>query len=302
MSIGIVSLLIIGWEPVTKDEFVNWRLDQLRQKQITDDELSPKIRFGDIVLEDYFRKKGDGYFYLGGLGGTYWNPGEKYQLDEIEKGFSEYSSEREEAVFSVRTGENNLYVNLDQGGKELTKKYLQALDQYQVSGFDTLFIDFRFMRQFDFSQLIALFNQLGPQEKTFLGTVINPYQEVELKTSGQPFFYANQYVFLVHENLPDPLKGLVGVFGSQDGYRIRGTYLPLQDSVCVYTDYEVEEEFYRICADHFVPARYGTSKGEEVLSVGQDEWQELFSEMEKNWYRVRDTAFMDSYLPVLLGM
>lgn len=302
VSVGITSILIVGWESVAEDEFVIWRMDQLRQKQITDEDILPEIRLGEIVLSDYFRQKNDAYFYLGGLPGTQWTPGQSYRLEEIKEVFLNRIPEQENFFYAQLLGENSLYINLDRGGKDLTKKYLQTLDQYQISGFDTLFIDFRFMRSIDFSQLIALFNQLGPQEKTFLGTVTNPYEEVELETSGQPFFHADRYVFLVHEDLSDPLKGLIEVFRSQEGYRIRGPLESSQDTICVYTGYEIGDEYYRICADQFVPAQYGFSKEKVITPAENDAWQEMFLEMEKNWYSSRDTTFMKNHLPLWLGM
>jgi len=299
-SAGITTVLLVGWESVTEDEFVDWRLDQLRQKQIMDEQLLPEPQFGGIVVSDYFRVKGDEYIYLGGLPGTPWIPGEGYQQDDIRKLLLELTREEEEVFYALRLGKNNLYINLDQGGGNLTKKYLHTLDQYQVSGFDTLFIDFRFMRQYDFAQLIALFNQLSPQEKIFLGTIINPYQEVELETSGQPFFYANQYVLMAHENLSDPLKGLIGIFEAREGYQIRGTYDLSQDTVCVYAGYDIGGKLYRICADQFVPAQYVSVKQEVISPMEVGEWQENFLMMEKNWYGVRDTAFIDKHLSLWL--
>lgn len=292
---GGMMLVMAGLTPAGENDFRDRRLYQLQKKQLTRDILEPKEQIGSVVLSDYFEKNGTAYFYLGGLWDVDWIPGDMYSGIEIEKILrgKDFTGE-EKAFFSQSLGENNLYINADCGVRDPTKKFLQALDQYQKQRFDTVFVDFRFLRETDFSQLIALFNQLSPREKIDLGTVTNPYQRTELKTSGQPFFHADQYVFLVDPSVPESLRSLILIFQSRAGYEIRGAAGEVHDTVCVETEYHIGAEKYRICTDQYIrPAQ----KGEKGETLPDERLQEMFLRMSEYWYGRRDTQYLVTHLP-----
>jgi|GEM_PF-3598411 len=299
---GILILLTTGISSLSRNDFLELREEQLREKQVNEEILVPVDEIGGISVMDYFDRSGENYVYSGGLYGVDWIPGELYDRSEIEKILNKrgFVEERME-FFSGELGGNNLYINVDLGIGDPAKNYLKSLDQYQKSGFDTIFVDFRFMREENFSQLIALFNQLSPRDKIDLGTVINPYQKAELKTSGQPFFHANQYVFLVNSYIPESLKSLVLPFHYRDGYHILGEMGSVQDTVCIFTNYVILEKQYRICTDQFIPPKM---KGEENFfpDEGKEVLQEMFLQMDRYWYGKKDTQFLMTHLSQWLGI
>lgn len=296
---GGLILVAAGLSPAEVGDFNDRRLYQLQKKQLTRDVLEPEEQIGSVVLSDYFEKSGMSYLYLGGLWDVDWIPGDSYFRSEIESVLRERDfTGKEKTFFSQRLDVNNLYVNVDCGVLDPSKKFLQALDQYQTQSFDTLFVDFRFLRETDFSQLIALFNQLSPREKIDLGTVINPYQRTELKTSGQPFFHADQYVFLVDSVMPESLLSLCLIFESRAGYEIRGAGTEVQDTVCVETEYQIGKEKYRICTDQYIRP---SLKGEKKEILPDERLQEMYFRMSEYWYGRRDTQYLVTHLPEWLA-
>lgn len=297
----IAGLLFYGIHSMSERDLVAMKKDQLRKKQIIPEELQPIEEVAYLAVKDYFRMEGPSYQYLGGLFDSDLVPDQLYDQPVVHRALQSAASpaEKGEGFYAQSIGRGSLYINVDQGIRDPVKQFLESLDAYQNSQFDTLFIDFRFIREVDFSQLIALFNQLSPREKIKLGTVKSAYRETEIKTSGQPFFNADLYVFLVNSYIPESLKKLIQPFQSRNGYEVWGEIGPVPDKVCVFTKYEIKGDHYRICTEQF----YTPKRGSETTIAPQEvreELQEMFFQINEFWYGRSDSAYMASQLPMWL--
>ena len=291
------GLLIFGVDAVNKADFERYRESQLNERAEEGREPVLVETESGISVSDYFEKSGERYRYRGGLFFTGFLSGEFYGKEDLaqELKSAETPADRFEEYLVLPTGKNSYYVNIDQGKADPVRGYLKPLDETSAVQIDTLFVDFRFMREVEFSQMIALFNQLAPPRKMNLGTIITPYQSTEIKSGGKPFFDVGLYVFILNEEVPLSVKKLAEPFRYTAGYEIWGNSDELPDTIPLFTEYTIGEKKYRIETEHFTGPEIRKKSPLPTLDPG-GELKQMFRRMEISWYQSRDTAFLRNHL------
>lgn len=289
--------MIFGVNTVEKSDFEEYRENQLYER--AEEGRKPVLLETEngISVSDYFEKSGEGYRYRGGLFFTDFLSGELYGKEELirELKSAETPAGRFEEYLVLPVGKNNYYVNIDQGKEDPVRGYLKPLDETSVVQIDTLFIDFRFMREMEFSQMIALFNQLAPPRKMDLGTIITPYQSTEIRSGGKPFFEVGLFIFILDEDVPLPVRKLAEPFRYTRGYEVWGDSGGLPDTIPLFTEYTIGEKKYRIETEQFTGPEI-RKKSPAPVRNPEDRLKQMSRRMETSWYRSRDTAFLSNHL------
>ena len=292
---AIVTLLISGSQKLESGELHATRLAQLQTMHtVVDEKVYPLKKTGDVIVSDYFDESSDGYQYQGGLYGSPWKVGHTYSLEEIIS--AEMEGKQAQPLLSFSWPNQNRYINIDRGDQEAVKDFLQIMDKPGGGVADTLILDFRFLRHIDFGSVIRLFNQIAPQEQISFGAIVNKYQKEELMSSGQPFFSPDQTVFLVDPAVPEPVRGLILLLTQRSGYQLAGNPGTLPDTVCLYTEYQIGPESYRVCPDKWIASPDRGSVGNQTKTFLGKSGNQLLTEMDEIWYKERDTQSIKKHI------
>lgn len=285
---GIAWLFFSEAEQLVADDVWQRRVSQLRDVQLNpDQEIRPVLMVGGLPASGYFMETDTGFLYQGGLYDQPWQVGEVYSENEISgaKPLKAYDS----PFFTFPLGKNSFYINIDRGDDGAVRGFLQVMDLQKSEELDTLIIDFRFLRTIEFSSMIRLFNQFAPRGKITFGKIINAHQEEVIKSTGQPFFSVNQTVFLVGPCVPAPVNRLIMSLVEFPTYDIIGKLGDATDTICLYTNYTIGPDTYRICTESWTgdSLYYQDSfSGHEVPdSVRMD----MIRKMDEAWYKDQDS-------------
>lgn len=299
--IGIAGLLVWGTDRIEGQTFDAIRVGQI-QSAGTDSgvKYEPLRTIGDLVVPDFFEEHDSQFRYWGGVYGGPWEVGQTYSREELSASFDSHQVGL--GFYAHKWGSNDFYVNVDRGDETAVRDFLKTLDGMSGSDIDTLILDFRFLRAIDFGAILRLFNQIAPTRKIRLGTIVNAYQEEEIISSGRPFFTANQTIFLVDEKIPDPVKHLTSNLCRIAQYHLRGNLGTVPDSVCLTTQYEIDEKKYRVCSE-----KWTSASGEFDLPASYKTFPDSvrirsMAQMDVVWYKNRDTAAMEEMVNRLVTL
>lgn len=297
--VGLAGLLLAGNDKVSVQALEDMRIEQLQAVELESNRaIQVQDEMDGFVLSDYFDRNEAGYAYQGGLYGAPWQLGHTYTRDELD--FSKVEKPENPSIFSLKLGEDNIYMNIDQGGDESVKEFLRTLDQHSDTGLDTMFLDFRFLRSMDFSAIIRLFNQISPPHKIKLGTVLGSYQDQDINSSGRPFFRANHYVVISDHKLPTPVQSIISSLVQYPDYTLSGNLADLPDTVCLYTDYRIESNLYRICTERWTAHVREPERKDDVELVSDSIRATLKHRMDVYWYKERDSLALNEFVPEML--
>ena len=303
----VVSLILVGiagllvWSAAQIDDQA---LEQLRIQQIQAAGVDSTIEYerlwtiDDLVVSDYFETEGSEFRYWGGIAEAPWDVGGTYPAEALS---ASYDTEKEVPDFyGLKWGTNDYYVNVDRGDESTVRDFLKTMDGMAASQIDTLILDFRFLRAIHFGSVLRLFNQIAPSQKIVMGKIVDAHQEEEIVSSGRPFFTANQTIFLVDERIPDPVKHLVTNLCQMREYNVRGTLGTVRDSVCLTTQFVINDHKYRVCTEKWTSASGGFDLPESYERVHDSVRIRSLGQVDVAWYKKRDTAAMDQLIRRLL--
>ncbi len=301
---GIIWLFFSGSEKVVADDIWRLRISQLSDVQINpDQEIHSSLMVGDLPASGYFTETSVGFLYQGGLYDQPWQVGEIYSEDEISA--VKFSKTHNSPFFTLPFGENNFYINIDRGDDAAVRDFLKAMDLQESEELDTLIIDFRFLRTIEFSSMIRLFNQIAPRGKITFGKIINAHQEEIIKSTGQPFFSVNHTLFLVDPCIPSPVNRLIMSLVEYPSYDFIGALSEASDTVCLYTNYAIGSETYRVCTENWTGDPLHSQMSDSGKLIPDSVRMDMIRRMDEAWYKHQDTtrtkilvsAMMDQLLP-----
>lgn len=293
---GIASLAFTGIQKSDQTTLVQLRKSQLRSA-VMPSGPAPRVmaRSRGLVWEDYFEASTAGYRYLGGIQHGPWLVDSVYPASDIilTKAYKPLP------FYHQTYGLKNLYINLDRIDQQTPGDFLEAMEAGGLLETDTLVIDFRFLRSVEFGAALRLFNQIAPTRKMALGTIIDPYQDELIMSSGRPFFTVSHTVFILNEKVPDAVRLLIFNLEGQDSYHVAGWPGHVADTVCLMSDYVMGDKTYRVCTQYWTTETGGTVV-RPLKVVSEPVRKAMLRSMDELWYKQQDSSGVTELLPSML--
>lgn len=252
---GIGSLTYGLRQSIDESSFYAHKIEMVKEANPLRPSSFQKLsHVSDIDLDAYFKYVDNDWQYIGGLSDQ-WTYGNHYSLSTLRDQLSTLDNSIHKGgatVYSVAYQPQSIYVLLRSIDVSTPAEFLQSLDQYQETSFDTMVIDLRFIRLYEFPLYLRLLNQWSTYADMEIGEIYRPTGAQKMTTGGKPFFQAHSVIFLLSEDTPLPIiQGLKSLLTKKE-YHWQGQMPEIPDTVCLFKGFKIQDQKYRICSEYFI--------------------------------------------------